>query len=231
MAPSWSRRDILRLSGAGIALLTGCASDQQASNRSSTSSPPSETTSTTRPPTSLTSTQTPEPTDSPTPEEVPVTTPPACDGSLTRLDRPSESVSYGQVNGFELTASADTVARGEDIGFTLMWVESTGEDPTTGNDEMFTIDQKAENGWQSIYRIRDPPNAGWTSLAHPAPSNESPPVSWFEWSFTATQDGLAHSTQFNVPYAVCEPLTTGTYRFVYWGLDEAAVGYQFELTE
>ncbi|MFC5974010.1 hypothetical protein ACFPYI_22040 [Halomarina salina] len=96
---------------------------------------------------------------------------------------------------------------------------------------MFTIDWETENGWQSIYRIRDPPNAGWTSLAHTAPSNESPPVTWFEWSFTTTQDGLAHSTQFNVPYAVCEPLSAGTYRFVYWGLDEAALGYKFELTE
>ena len=202
MAPSWSRRDILRLSGAGVALLAGCASDQPASNRSAIDALSSQTTSAKTPSSSPTSTQTPEPTAASTPEEVPVITPPACDGSLTRLDRPSESVSYGQAGGFELTASADTVARGEDIGLTLTWVESTGEDPTTGNNEIFTADRKTESGWQSIYRIRDPPNAGWTSLAHPAPSNESPPVTWFEWSFAATQDGLAHSTQLNVPYAV-----------------------------
>ncbi|MFD1512510.1 hypothetical protein [Halomarina rubra] len=157
--------------------------------------------------------------------------PPACDEDLVRLNRPTEPVSYDPVDEFELTASAETVAHGADITFALRWVESTGEAPETGNEELFTIDRRTDDGWQSIYSIRDPPDAGWTSLAHIAQSDETPPLTWFEWSFTATRDGLAHATQFNVPYAVCEPLATGTYRFVYWGLGERAIGYRFEMTE
>lgn len=177
--------------------------------------------------------------------DVDVREPPECDGSLQALPGPFDEVEYDRVGTaggqmFELVADPGTVALGEELSVMLRWI-SGGDDasPVTGNAEKFTIEREAGDRWDPIYRI--PEHGGWNDIGIEKPEL-SPPVTWFEWSFTLTGEGMEHSTEVNTPYAVCDPLEPGTYRFVYWGVTtseervsdwetEYAIGVEFRVTE
>jgi hypothetical protein len=153
-------------------------------------------------------------------DDVPVREPPACDGSVHRLSPPIDEVRYGSLGGFTLTASDETVARGETISF---WLENaTDSERTTGNERKYDVQRRTDGGWRSIHWIPERYGYNAVGVLHP-------PGTGFTWKFPLAPSGLEQSTRFNTPYSVCEPIPSGAYRFVYGGLvSETERGSDFE---
>lgn len=145
--------------------------------------------------------------------------PPSCGESLVPLSGKFEEVEYGRLEydsgqAFDLKVEPDPVSLGEEITATLRWMD--GDDRTRfGTGEKFTVERETDDGWESIYRV--PARESWTDMGSTTPES-SPPTAWFEWSLTLTQDGMAKPTLGETPYAVCDSLEPGTYRFVYWSV-------------
>lgn len=172
--------------------------------------------------------------------------PPECDGSLRLPSGMFDEVEHDRIETtgggtFELVADPETVALSEELSVTLRFVGDDGDEDgaMTGNDEKFTVERETDDGWTSIYRL--PEYYGWNDIGITKP-DLSPPATWFEWSFELTRERMEHSTELNTPYAVCDPLEPGTYRFVYWGVTtpaeresdwetEYAIGVEFQVTD
>ncbi|MFC4989525.1 MSCRAMM family adhesin SdrC [Saliphagus infecundisoli] len=167
--------------------------------------------------------------------------PPSCGESLVPLSGKFEEVEYGRLEydtgeTFELEASPDPVALGEEITATLRWLE--GDDNSRfGTGEKFTVERETDDGWESIYRVNSALET-WMDMGSIKPES-SPPTAWFEWSLTLTREGMAKPTLGETPYAVCELLEPGTYRFVYWSVSspegredtDLGIGSEFTVTE
>lgn len=123
-------------------------------------------------------------------------------------------VTYETFAGFELTASKETVTRGEQITFQLENV--TTEEKMTGVRSKYTIHRKTEAGWRDIFYPAE------DSTGHPGYNDLGiiqPPGEGFTWELTFSQSGLAHDIEEGVgSLDVCTPLQSSTYRFVYWGV-------------
>lgn len=154
-----------------------------------------------------------------------------CEGSLDRVDFSIDEVRYESLGGFELTTSKTTVSIGNSIMFRL---KNTSESRhTTGNKQKYDVQRHTDDGWRSIYFASGPVMYTDEGIMHP-------PDAGFTWEFTLSQEGLQHANQSN--YSVCEDLSPGDYRFVYWGVippqeeasdfkDEYAISVRFTVTE
>lgn len=161
------RRKFLATIGAGALPFAGClaggASDPSA-NRAETETPTSETTE---------------------------TTPPAAQSCVNGGEVVEEyEVSYDPFAGFDLTASKETVERGEQITFQLKNV--TAGEKMTGVKSKYTIHRKTEAGWRDIfYPAEDSTgNPGYNDLGVSQPAGEG-----FTWDLTFSEDGLAHEIE------------------------------------
>jgi len=117
-----------------------------------------------------------------------------------------DTVSEGPVDGFDLTLSTETVPLSGELTVQL---ENVATDKrVTESKQKYLIERRTDPGWQSIFR--GPPEAtrGLDAIHHP-------PGEVYTWTLPVTQSGLAYGW-----YHVCEPLTTGTYRFVYFGIGD-----------
>lgn len=164
-----------------------------------------------------------------------------CGENLVRLPKMYDEIGYGSLGEFELIAEPNRVSLGENISFTLRWVTDDGaEPPVTGNSVQFTVEYNTGCGWQSIYHKHE--QMSWTSVGISKGEEASPPLTWFDWSFTLTQQGMEQSSEYNPSYTVCNPLQPGSYRFVYWGVSppqeeesnwetEYAIGTKFHVEE
>lgn len=146
-------------------------------------------------------------------------------------------VEYGTLAGFDLKATKATVAQGETVGFRLENV--TNEEQLSGNKSKYTIHRETTAGWRDIfYRAPDSEQ----TLAYHDDAVSQPPGEGFRWGLEFSTSGLEHDIENGLgSRAVCEPLPSGTYRFVYWGIttdeeiegseNEYALGVQFEMGE
>lgn len=170
-----------------------------------------------------------EPTESPdqSPPATPTLTGP-CQRDLGRITT-EFTVEDGPFGGFGLTLSKESVRRGGTIT-ARVWNVTLGEQ-TAGNKTLFDIQRRTTDGWQSIFRIED---AVWTA--------EAPihlPREGFTWTVRLTRHGLTRIHDGGPNYFVCEPLSTGTYRFVFFGVTKEgaraqtnyALGEAFTVTE
>jgi len=148
-----------------------------------------------------------------TTDDVPVWEPPACDEEVHRLSSPIDEVRYGSLGEFSLTASETTIVRGETT--TVRLENTAGSEKMTGNKRKYDIQRRTADGWRSVYWV--PENYEYNDIGIMHPSGTG-----FTWEFSFARDSLERSTQFNTPYSVCEPITPGEYRFVYWGLTSKA---------
>ncbi|WP_232686610.1 hypothetical protein [Halobacterium zhouii] len=138
-----------------------------------------------------------------------------------------DTAELGRFGGFSMTASPETVAKGEEI--TIRMENATESDQITGNRHKFTIHEQADSGWQSVYATTE--HMGWPDIAF-----EHEPREGFTWTVTASKPGFS-SAPNNLN--ACATVTPGTYRFVYWGVssndentsnEEAADGVGVEFT-
>lgn len=148
--------------------------------------------------------------------------PPQCQVSnRVRMGAQFEDLAYDRSGPFELTASSDTVQRGDELDITL--TNTTGEGAVTGNRYKYGIQYEGPDGWDSIYGIED--HAAWTDEGVGIGPGET-----FEWSFTATTEGFAAENEMNPSYVPCDDIEPGTYRFVYFGvIDTPAIGVEFTI--
>lgn len=121
-------------------------------------------------------------------------------------------VKYDRLSGFHLTASKETVARGEQITFQMENV--TYEDKMSGVKSKYTIHRETEAGWRDIFYPDDDNHPAYYDLGV-----THPPGDGFTWELTFNRPGLAHDIEEGTgSLDVCTPLEPGHYRFVYWGI-------------
>lgn len=120
-----------------------------------------------------------------------------------------------QAEGFELTASDESVQRGDTVAFALT---NVGTDRRhTGTRAQYLLQRRTADGWETVTLFRSG-RSGFNATAVP-----HDPGDGFTWSFTANATGFAGGK-----YVVCEALGPGTYRFVYGGSPQ--VGVRFEIS-
>jgi hypothetical protein len=132
-----------------------------------------------------------------------------------------DTVSDGPVGGFDLSLSTETVPLGGELTARLENVATDERD--SGNEQKYLIERRTESGWQSIFWKEGYP-PGWNDIAIVHGPGEG-----FTWTLPVTRSGLAQGW-----YHVCEPLRTGTYRFIYFGVghrDDPDLGAQFTVTQ
>lgn len=136
-----------------------------------------------------------------------------CRDDVTRVSEVF-TVRNGQLAGFELSLSSDSVPLGGKL--TAALTNISDEERMTGNKRKFDIQINTPNGWQSIFWI--PETSYWTDegVYHE-------PGDGFQWDLTISQDALTN-TESRPQYFVCNSLDPGTHRFVYWGIPSSAEG-------
>lgn len=111
-------------------------------------------------------------------------------------------------SGLELTASAETIAIGDEITFSLRNVSD--EVAEVGNIHKYNIKRETEEGWEPIFQT---PEKAWLDDLE-----RLFPGAGYDWPFTFTQQGLERNhPPAGVSYHVCSPLEPGTYSFAFWG--------------
>ena len=132
-----------------------------------------------------------------------------------------DDLAYDRSGSFELTASRDTLQRGDELDITL--TNTTDEGAGTGNRHKYDVQAEGPDGWYSIYGKME--GDAWTDEAVGLGPGET-----FEWSFTATTEGFAAENEMNPSYVPCGDIGPGSYRFVYFGLTDApAIATRFAI--
>ena len=133
--------------------------------------------------------------------------PAACREMLKPLGK-DYLVREGALAGFSISLVDDSIRLGDQLTARLRNTSETVR--TTGNRWQFDIQRRTNGAWNSIYSI--PETGYWTDIAI-----EHSPEGGYTWELTFTSDGLSPD-ESQPTYYVCEPVTAGTYRFVYWGI-------------
>ncbi len=117
---------------------------------------------------------------------------------------------YGRLAGYRLEIEDQSISVGETLVATLENV--SGETNTSGNKGKFDIQYRDTDRWRTIFG-REDVFAGWSDegVMHD-------PGDGFRWELTFTQDGASDAVRHSPTYHVCAPLSSGEYRFVYWGV-------------
>lgn len=124
-----------------------------------------------------------------------------------RLSIEGNVVSHGEIPDVSLSSNEREYKRGDQIVFQL--VNTSTEDVVVGDKDSFDIQRKEGTDWVSIYR-------GYGGVQTFTGSSYSP-GEIFDWSFSLTAASLSRREENT--FAVCEPLQTGKYRFVFFGID------------
>lgn len=142
------------------------------------------------------------------------------DCSGTRPVAVEKPVQSGRASGFALSLETAPATVGDEMALSL--VNETDEQALSGNRYKYAIQRGTGDGWRSVVHIPD--RAVWTNegVRHD-------PGEGFEWSLELSASGLERDVETHPDFHVCEELDAGTYRFVYFGLDPAAVAVEFEV--
>ncbi|WP_137284210.1 hypothetical protein [Halorussus salinisoli] len=129
-------------------------------------------------------------------------------------------IRWGSGGGFELTAEPTTLALGDCV--TVRLTDRSDEKQTTGIKEKYDIHRETDDGWQPVLFTKRP----WYEDL----GMQHDPGEGFVWRRRLTQAGLSVEGD---KHAACEPLQSGTYRFLYWGGagEFDALGVEFEVRE
>lgn len=141
------------------------------------------------------------------------------------------NLAYDSISGFTLTAQPETVAIGDTL--TIRLVNTTDKTLTTSNRRHYTIQKRVAGGWKHIFWAAD-------ELPYFSGLVSHKPDKGLMWSWSVTEDGLSTER-----YHVCDALTIGTYRFVFFGVgkleqgdttnggeqNEHAIAVQFDVEE
>ena len=92
----------------------------------------------------------------------------------------------------------------------------------SGNRFKYDIQSATDQGWQSVFWVGS--QSAWSDEAV-----EHKPDTGFTWEFNFTQEGLSRQTDMNPDYYVCNPLSEGKYRFVYFGYGTRCIAEEFTI--
>jgi len=126
----------------------------------------------------------------------------ACVGNETRPGFVPGGDLPSRADGLELTASDETVGRGDRVTFALT---NVGDDPrVTGTPDRYALQRRGTLGWRTVTLFRD---TGFNASAF-----THDPGTGFEWSFRVSAVGFTDQRR-----VVYERLRPGEYRFVFTG--------------
>ncbi|QKY17094.1 hypothetical protein [Halorubrum sp. CBA1229] len=158
------------------------------------------------------------------PEGVPETL--TCeDDEFVRLAQPFEREVEGTLvetagTTLELSSEGNSETYGQPIRLVL---RNTGDEPVTAlGRHAYSIQRETGAGWLDV---RGSPAGESVDL----PRSEESFDGTYSWSIDLEEEAIASAVP-DLDLAVCPPLGSGTYRFVYWGIvDAPPLGAQFEL--
>lgn len=184
--------------------------------------------------TSNTTTEDETPVDSATPSQIPTTTPspsqtsdvidttatpiedgqaspaPSCPDGYHPLDPNWVVHGPGPLGGFELSLDTRSIALGDTL--TAHALNVTDEPQETAVKQQYDIQYQGESGWHSIFGT-EMEQPAYNDLAY-----RHGPGEGFTWELPFTEEGLTGTSENTAAtYYVCDTLTPGAYRFVYWG--------------
>lgn len=205
------RRQVLLGTSALLAGVAGCSANERASptgtetSTDSTSSTRQSPGSTTEPPQ-----QTAEPEIRTLPQRAPSEEIDCSDEDIDPVEAADGESYPEQADGFELTASTETITIGDEITFSLRNVSD--KEQTIGVIYKYNIQRREDGEWGPIYYTR------YLDVIDDVV--RIAPGGGYDWPFTFTREGLERNNGIDgARYYVCEPLTPGVYRFSYWGVD------------
>lgn len=117
----------------------------------------------------------------------------------------------GPLAGFKLRLDTEGYTVGDELTVELRNVADGYS--TSGNKNKYDVQRHGPDGWHTILGTSVDEDFGWTDEGISHPSGKG-----FTWRFTLTREGLSGQGRTGSGYHVCEPITPGTYRFVYWGI-------------
>jgi|GEM_PF-817948 hypothetical protein len=192
------RRTFLRVAGSAIpVLIAGCASDGDITPSPSES--PTETPAPSSIPTGTATTEFQDGSAGPAP---------SCTGGYSSFTPRWVVEGSGPLGGFNITTDQRTIGHGDTLTVSLRNV--TDSTQLTGNRRKYDVQYRGSNGWHTIFGKKD--NSFWNDVGI-----EHEPNQGFTWQFPFSRDGLSNIAEYD-GYGVCAPISTGTYRFVYWGI-------------
>lgn len=124
---------------------------------------------------------------------------------------------------FEISAQGRTKTYGSELRVVLRNLDQT--ETTIGSSERIAIQRETGQGWVDV---RGTPDG--SEVSYPEEPKTVGSGGGHVWSFTLREEPIAN-TLSTADLTVCPQLGAGTYRFVYWGLDGAAIGTEFEIIE
>lgn len=156
----------------------------------------------------------------------------SCKDGRERLTREYTvpDVEYGELAGFALSTSPQSVQQGDEI--TIDLANRTEAQQTTSVKYHYDIHRRDDNEWQSLFWKDKGVTVGVNDRGVNHGSGEG-----FGWTLTMTDKGLTHRKE-GTELLVCAPVVAGPYRFVFRGVatfsegkKEAILGTQFTVTE
>ena len=147
------------------------------------------------------------------------------DDEFVRLAQPFEREVEGTLvetagTTLELSSEGNSETYGQPIRLVL---RNTGDEPVTAlGRHAYSIQRETGAGWLDV---RGSPAGESVDL----PRSEESFDGTYSWSIDLEEEAIASAVP-DLDLAVCPPLGSGTYRFVYWGIvDAPPLGAQFEL--
>lgn len=135
-------------------------------------------------------------------------------------------VCYDRCDGFTLKSSKNEYHTGERARFKIL--NNSNNIANTGSKNKYDIQKKNGQDWQSIYETN---NWVWTYVGIPHSPGEG-----FTWELKLDDSSLDRGVNESHSLRVCEPISPGKYRFVFFGLDSGkpsnnSIATRFQLTE
>ncbi|NHN42278.1 hypothetical protein G9C85_11665 [Halorubellus sp. JP-L1] len=147
-----------------------------------------------------------------------------CPARFEPLDPYWSAKGPGPMHGFELGASTDEVAVGDDVTFALTNV--TDDERASGVKKKFDVQRWDGERWRTVFGVED------GTSGHLDKTVSHDPGEGFEWTLTFSAAGLTKAYDSLPQYGVCSELDPGRYRFVYWGVSRSeGHAIPVELTE
>jgi len=150
------------------------------------------------------------------------------DNDLERLGMTyEEEVQWGDSGGFSLRVNSLSHSYGDRV--TVSLTNTASETQETGAKTKYSIEQYTEQGWEEVRTIATESDAlpvdtiEYTDIVKTHDTGEG-----FQWELLMTDDGLRLPDGYREIIHICPGLSSGRYRFVYWGLPEP-VAVAFDL--
>jgi len=125
---------------------------------------------------------------------------------------------------YELRLIEETQALSNKLDFLTVELTNVTDEPVyTGNRTKYNIQAYTEDGWQDVRVADEEQRFGYEDDAV-----EHPPGEGFEWPVELTEAGIVAGTH-HAHAEVCPELSSGRYRFAFFGITDGAVAVAFDL--